>query len=147
VADPSWNPPLEDLLDLDWAAGPLEQLFRFARLESRLLDALGRALNGAEDVDASFLEHPEAVGIFGPPVRALDPKDVADVAAVLGEIDLTSVLAVLPPGDREATVALGASMQGFVGDPRAYLAQHFQRLRVFYERAAQRGMFVAIWWD
>lgn len=90
---------------------------------------------------------PDIRGTFGPAVRALDPKDVVDVAAALGEMDPTAMLVALPLDDREATVALGTSMQGFVGDPRAYLVEHVQRLRVFYERAAQRGMFVAIWWD
>ena len=56
----------------------LEQLCQRARLEPRLVDALVRALNGAQDVDVSFLDHPEAVGIFGPPVRALNPKAVAE---------------------------------------------------------------------
>ncbi|MEW2087413.1 hypothetical protein [Streptomyces sp. NPDC005283] len=52
---------------------------------------------------------------------------------------------VLPaiPADRRETLA----GDHFSSDPLAYLTSHFMALRNLHAEAAQRGLFVALWWD
>ncbi|MDX3073166.1 DUF1877 domain-containing protein [Streptomyces sp. MI02-7b] len=136
-ADPGWAPPAGDVLDLDWAPHPLEDACRRAGLDGRLLAALRRATTGDPEVDVAFLDHPDAVGIFGPPPAALAPEGVAAVAHALAAIDRP---AVLPP--RPGVRGLDG-----VRDPQAYLTGHFRALCAFCAEAARRGQYVVMWWD
>jgi hypothetical protein len=141
-ADPEWDPPTNDWIDLDWSPQFLSNACELAGVDSCTLEALNRALDGAPDVDVSVLNHPKATGGFGPPPTALAPDSVAHVAAKLAGLDWDSVLAAIPADRRE--VLAGAH---FNGDPVAYLTTHFLALRSFYAEAAQQGLFVVLWWD
>ncbi|EME96727.1 DUF1877 domain-containing protein [Streptomyces mobaraensis NBRC 13819 = DSM 40847] len=141
-ADPDWYPPVDDLLDLDWAPSPLIDVFGLAGVAPSTRAALVRALDGDPEVDVSYLRHPEATGCFGPPPTALAPESVAGVAAELTALDGVEVLAAIPADRYAALVG-----DGFTGDPSAYLTTHFTALRDFYENAARRGLFVVLWWD
>ncbi|MFF8617301.1 DUF1877 domain-containing protein [Streptomyces sp. NPDC015350] len=141
-ADPEWNPPADDWIDLGWAPGFLIDACELAGVDACTLEAFGRALDGAPDIDVSVLHHPEATGSFGPCPTALAPDSVARIAAKLAELDWENVLAAIPEGRRETIAG-----DRFTGDPVAYLTNHFTALRDFYINAAQRGMFVVLWWD
>ncbi|MFF7214223.1 DUF1877 domain-containing protein [Streptomyces sp. NPDC008238] len=135
-ADPGWDPLREDVLDLDWAPATLLKVCRAAGVAAPALAALDRALNGDPAVDVAFLDHPDAVGVFGPPPAATAPAGVALVAGGLAAID------------RAAVRAHGADhgMPG-VRDPWGYLTEHFTALRAFCEEASRRGLYVVVWWD
>ncbi|MGP8304486.1 DUF1877 family protein [Streptomyces inhibens] len=139
-ADPEWDPPADDSIDLDWSPRFLTNACQLAGVDSCTLEALNRALNG--DPDVSVLHHPEAMGGFGPPPTVLTPDSVAHVAAKLAELDWDSVLSAIP-ADRRETLA----DDHFSADPLAYLTTHFMALKNFYAEAAQRELFVVLWWD
>ncbi|MFF3560052.1 DUF1877 domain-containing protein [Streptomyces sp. NPDC002574] len=136
-AGPGWDPAAGDVLDLDWAPRPLEDACRRAGLDDLLLAALRRATAGDPEVDVAFLDHPDAVGTFGPPPAALAPEGVAAVAHALAALDWPAVLPLRP------------GMRGIDGlrDPEAYLTERFSALRTFYAEAARRGQHVVMWWD
>ncbi len=141
-ADPEWDPPSEDWIDLDWSPRLLCDACELAGVDSPTLEALNCALNGDASVDVSVLSHPEATGGFGPTPTALTPASVADVAAKLAGLDWDRVMAEIPADCRETIAG-----DDFSGDPLAYLTTHFMALRGFYLEAAQRGLFVVSWWD
>jgi hypothetical protein len=141
-ADPEWNPPADDRIDLDWAPSFLIDACKLAGVDTCTLEALMRALDGAPDIDVSVLHHPEATGSFGPCPTALGPDSVARLAAKLTELDWEKTLAAIPE-NRRGTIA----GDRFTGNPPAYLTNHFTTLRDFYVGAAQRGLFVVLWWD
>ncbi|MFI8179337.1 DUF1877 domain-containing protein [Actinacidiphila glaucinigra] len=134
--DPGWDPPREDVLDLDWAPASLKRVCRAAGAAAPALAAPERALDGDPEVTVAFLDHPEAVGVFGPPPGAVAPAGVTLVAEGLAAIDW------------DAVRAHGAD-HGLPGvrDPWGYLTGHFTALRAFYEQASRRGLYVVGWWD
>jgi hypothetical protein len=141
-ADPEWDPPANDWIDLNWSPRFLSDACELAGVDSCTLEALNRALNGDPDVDVSVLNHPGATGGLGPPPTALAPDSVAHAAAKLAGLDWDSVLAAIPADRREVLVG-----DHFIGDPVAYLTTHVMALRNFYAGAAQQGLFVVLWWD
>ncbi|MFE4832341.1 DUF1877 domain-containing protein [Streptomyces sp. NPDC056672] len=141
--DPEWDPPANDWIELDWSPRFLSDACELAGVDSCTLEALNRALNGDPDVDVSVLSHPEATGGFGPPPTALAPDSVAHVAAKLAGLDWGGSVLPATPADRPEVLAGHHS----IGDPVAYLTTHFMALRSFYAEAAQRGLFVVLWWD
>ncbi|MDN3027301.1 DUF1877 domain-containing protein [Streptomyces sp. S.PB5] len=122
-ADPRWDPPSADVLDLDWAPALLERVCELADLDATHLDALRRATDGdpAGDtaIDVGFLDVPPYdIAPFGPPPRALSAQQAARVAELLGEIDLPAVLAGLPSDDAEAGQVIGHGAEKIVGPTR-----------------------------
>ncbi|MHA6761532.1 DUF1877 domain-containing protein [Streptacidiphilus sp. PAMC 29251] len=144
--DPGWDPPLDDICDLDWAPALLERACGHAQIDPRLLDAVRCATSGDPVVDIAYLDHPAAVGDFGPAPTALAPPEVTRTAAALQSVDFTSVLATLPDEDRQIAGVLGPAVEGLTG-AKHYLARYFMALCDFYQGAADRGLFVVSWWD
>ncbi|MFI8454392.1 DUF1877 domain-containing protein [Kitasatospora sp. NPDC085464] len=133
-----------DCLDLDWAPSMLERACELTGLDAVRLGALKRATDGDNGIDLGFLNAgPHAIAFFSNSApTALVPEAVAEVAALLGGIDMQAILrSVL---DRGAGSTLG---YGFVGDPTEYLLGHFGALCDFYAEAARRGLLVVLWWD
>ncbi|MDQ0847851.1 hypothetical protein QFZ68_007614 [Streptomyces sp. V1I6] len=141
-ADPDWDPPTDDRIDLDWSPRFIVGACELAAVGPRQLIAVKRALEGERDVDVSVLHHAEATGSFGPPPTALAPRAVAHVAAELNALDWDRVLAAVPAERRHSLAGAG-----FSGDPVSWLTDRFTALRTFYTGAAQRGLFVVLWWD
>jgi len=69
-ADPGWNPPAVDRPDLNRAPAMLSHAAA-AGTAPALRQALDRSCGGDPVPDVSYLDHPEAVGLFGPPPTAL----------------------------------------------------------------------------
>jgi hypothetical protein len=146
--DPFWDPPSADWLDLDWAPAMLERACELARLDAVHLAALRRATDGDTAIDLGFLNtDAHAIGPFGPTPSALAATEVVRVSALLGEIDMQAILSVLPADGREAGSMIGLGAEEITGGPKAYLLNHFNALRAFYEEAAQRSLLVVLWWD
>lgn len=72
-ANPHWDPPRADRIDLDWSPEPLRRLLQLARFGPAAVAALERSTNGDALIDVSCLDHDDAVGTFGPPPRAVSP--------------------------------------------------------------------------
>ncbi|MFE2936864.1 DUF1877 family protein [Streptomyces sp. NPDC059278] len=143
-ATPQWDPPRADWLDLDWSPESLRQLLQLAKVGPVAVAALERSTNGDALIDVSYLDHDDAVGTFGPPLKAVAPAAVAEIATTLAAVDWEAAIAALPAGAQEATTALGMNI---TGDPRPYLTCHFEALRTFYQQAAERRLTVVLWWD
>ncbi|MGW6912866.1 DUF1877 domain-containing protein [Kitasatospora sp. NPDC054939] len=142
--DHHWDPPSADWLDLDWAPSMLKRACELTRLNAVHLEALKRATDGDSGIDLDFLHaNPHAIAPFSTSApTALCPEAVAQVAALLEEIDMPAILqSVLDSGTASE---LG---QGFTGDPTTYLLGHFGALREFYTEAARRELHVVLWWD
>ncbi|MFG2092320.1 DUF1877 domain-containing protein [Streptomyces sp. NPDC048612] len=143
-----WNPPAEDVLDLDWAPVLLERVCALAGLDDVLLHGLRRATEGDASVDVGFLATPPyAIGPFGPAPAALSPAGAAHVSELLGQIDLRAVLATLPAEETEAAALVGDGADGIAGGLRKYLLEHFHALRDFYREASRRQLLLVLWWD
>lgn len=142
--DPRWDPPQDDILDLDWAIRGLVTFGRWACIEERNLAALERSIAGG-DGDVGFLDHPAVYDGFDVPPALLAPAAVTEVAHALSAFDLTAALNRLPADDAEAVQACG--FDAFDGHPRDYLIQHFTALRDFYNTASNRGHAVLAWID
>ncbi|MFJ4832472.1 DUF1877 domain-containing protein [Streptomyces sp. NPDC088747] len=146
--DPHWDPSSADVLDLDWAPAMLERVCELAGLDGVHLAALRQATEGDSVIDLGFLNtHPHAIGPFGPPPAALLEAQVDRVSELLGQIDFSAVLAVLPTEDTEAASLIGHGADKIVGGPRKYLLGHFNALHEFYLAASQRHLLLVLWWD
>lgn len=99
-ANPQWDPPRADWIDLDWAPESLRQLLQLAKVGPAAVAALERSTIGDALVDVAYLDHDDAVGIFGPPPRAVAPAAVAEIATTLAAVDWEAAIAVLP-GDAQ----------------------------------------------
>ncbi|WP_190092984.1 DUF1877 family protein [Streptomyces melanogenes] len=145
--DHHWEPPACDALDLDWAPVPLARLSEAAGLDEVHLGALRRATAGDTTLDLGFLNTgPHAIAPFGPDPTALSVSQVARVCELLGQIDISALLAALPIDDLEAGSVIGYGADQFTGGPREYLLTHFSALRDFYTDAARRHLLVVLWW-
>lgn len=119
--DSHWNPPSEDVLDLDWAPALLERVCEPAGLDDVHRDALRQATQGATSIDVGFLNtQPHAIAPFGPAPTALSAVEVARVAELLGQIDLRAILATLPTDETAAVSLIGDGAEGIAGGPRKY---------------------------
>ncbi|GCE01015.1 DUF1877 domain-containing protein [Embleya hyalina] len=146
--DPHWDPPSADVLDLDWAPPLLQRVGDLAGLDSIRMDALRRATDGDTAVDVGFLDtHPHEIGPFGPTPTALSAAQVADVAELLGRIDISALLAVLPADGRQAGSLIGHGADQIIGGPKEYLTKHFNALREFYFDAARQQLLIVLWCD
>ena len=135
--------PFTEYLDLDWAPAPLIRVFELAQVSTPIAAALRRGLNGDVEINPAFRDRRDTV--WEHPVTALEPAIVADVAALLGQVDPGAVLAALPEDATAALLCIG--MRQFDGHPRSYLQRHLAALRDFYAHAAHRRLAVALWWD
>lgn len=133
--------PSEDHLDLDWAPRPLKLAATLTGDE--LVAAVREACSGGDEINAAYREFPAAV--FEHPVRALGPDAVAAVAATLATSDGSTLVGKLPRGPAAAGDVV--DLRDFDDHRGAYLREHFDLLRRFYEEAASRGCAVATWWD
>ena len=135
--------PRSDHLDLDWAPAPLVRAFQLAHVDDSVVVALRRSLDGDEEINAAYRDHPDTV--WEHPVTALEPDAVVEVAALLRRVKPRAVMGALPNDAVAAQASLGLS--GFGGHPRRYLRRHLVALQDFYARAARRHLAVALWWD
>ncbi|MFE7541029.1 DUF1877 domain-containing protein [Streptomyces platensis] len=146
--DPHWNPPSEDVLDLDWAPTLLERVCGLAGLDDVHLIALRLATQGDTSIDVGFLNtHPHGIAPFGPAPTALSTAEVAHISELLGQIDLRAVLATLTTDETEPASLIGDGAGGIAGGPRKYLLEHFNALREFYRDASLRRLQLVLWWD
>ncbi|MEV6196610.1 DUF1877 family protein [Streptomyces sp. NPDC051920] len=139
--DPRWGPPDEDTLDLGWAVWELLTFNRQMQPDSRHIGILERSITGDLDAPVAFLDHPEVYDGFDGPPALLAPAAVTEVARELAAMEIDSLLETLP-AYREA-----GGFPAFTADPGAYLAEHFARLRTFYDVAGLQGMAVVVWVD
>ncbi|MFF5337714.1 DUF1877 family protein [Streptomyces sp. NPDC013181] len=139
--DPRWNPPPEDLLDLDWAVWELLALYRRTRPESPDIAVLARCVHGDGSAPVSFLDHAEVYDRIDGPPSLLSPAAVTELARALAAMDIGPVLTTLPAYRR------AGGFPGFTDDPAVYLLDHFALLRSFFDVAAARGMAVVVWVD
>ncbi|MFI7412856.1 DUF1877 family protein [Streptomyces sp. NPDC049627] len=145
-ASPGWDPSPGDLLDTDWAVWGLIWYCRSTGADVDLIALLDRAVSGDPGGDIGFLDHDEVYdGIDGPP-RLLAPAAVVEIARGLEAVDLDIVLADLPSAAADAAAACGFG-DGFSGDVREYVAEHFTAMVEFYSAAARRGQCVVVWVD
>ncbi|MEU6310687.1 DUF1877 domain-containing protein [Streptomyces sp. NPDC047014] len=146
-SDPQWDPPADDVLDLDWAPALLKRLGEVAGLDEAPLDALRQALDGDTALDLGFLDTPpHAIAPFGGTPTGLGVLEVAYVSALLNQIDISTLLTALPADEHEACSVVG-QVGAISGGLRAYLLDHFNALRDFYRDAAERRLVVVLWWD
>ncbi|WP_202121490.1 DUF1877 domain-containing protein [Streptomyces sp. BA2] len=146
--DHGWNPPAEDVLDLDWAPFLLRRVAELATLGETRVQALRQATGGSSVIDLNFLDvPPHAIASFGATPTALTAPAVVHIAGVLDQIDFPAALASLPVDETEAALLIGHGAQEIVGGARRYLEQHFKALRDFYRGAAQQRLLVVLWWD
>ncbi|MFI9227914.1 DUF1877 family protein [Streptomyces rimosus] len=143
--DPEWNPPDEDVLDLDWAVWGLLRYCREADVACEWTAAVQRSIEGENADSVRFLDHPEVYDGFGTPPALLAPPVVAEVARRLDAIDMDSLLRGLPADAASAAAVCGFG--AFHGDLRKYLEDHVAALTDFYRGAARRGMAVVEWVD
>ncbi|PZT71757.1 hypothetical protein DNK55_32000 [Streptomyces sp. AC1-42T] len=139
--DPRWNPPADDVLDLDWAVWELLGLYRRMRPESPDIAVLERSIHGDGSAPVAFLDHIEVYDRIDRPPSLLSPAAVTGVARALAAMEIDSLLTTLPAYRREG------GFPGFTGDPAAYLRDHFALLRSFYAAAAAKGMAMVVWVD
>ncbi|MFD4919546.1 DUF1877 family protein [Streptomyces virginiae] len=145
--DPRWDPPVCDMLDLDWAPALLKRVGEVAGLGEVHLDALRLATDGDTALELGFLDaHPHAVAPFGGAPTGLDVSQVARVSELLGQIDMPALLSTLPADDTDAASLIG-QVGSIAGGLRAYLLEHFNALRDFYVDAARRRLHIVLWWD
>ncbi|GAA4638029.1 hypothetical protein GCM10023196_094190 [Actinoallomurus vinaceus] len=137
--------PPSDHLDLDWAPEGLLRSSEIAGVDARVAAALRRSLDGDGEVNPAYRHQPDT--IWGHPVTALAPYAVADVSALLGELEPQAVLAALPADPGEARTRIGRSVESLPGHPRGYLEPHFAALLAFYRDAAAQGLAVVLWRD
>lgn len=143
---PGWDPPEGDTLDLDWGIWGLLWYCHRAQIDGQHLSVLERPITGDPSDDIGFLNHPDVYDGFGDPPTLLSPTAVGELASDLGTLDLDRLLRGLPQSQSEAAVACGLG-EGFNGNPRDYLVQHFTSLRDFYAEAHRRGFCVLAWVD
>jgi hypothetical protein len=139
--DPRWNPPEEDILDLDWAVWELLAFYRRIQPDSPHISILERSIRGDSHDAVAFLDHPEVYDGFDGPPALLAPAAVAEVARALAAMTLDSLLEALP------AYRVAGGFPAFSGDPGAYLAEHFAHLQSFYGIAGRHGMAVVVWVD
>lgn len=135
--------PRSDHLDLDWAPIPLVRAFELAHVDMPVVVALRRSLDGDEEIDAAYRDHPDTV--WEHPMTVLEPDIVVEVAALLGQVKPEVVMAALP--DDAVAVQTSLGLSAFDGHPRQYLHHHLVALQDFYTHAAQQHLAVALWWD
>jgi hypothetical protein len=121
--------PALDHLDLDRSPAGLLRAARLTLDESDVA-ALRRALEGDEEVNPAFRDHPHT--IWEHPVTALEPAAVAEVAGRLRRFDPGTAVVGPPPDDVPSV---------------EYLREHLVALRAFYDGAADRGLATVMWWD
>ncbi len=134
--------PESAYLDLDWAPDGLLRMC----LRTGIGDvaALRLAMDGEEEVNPAYREWP--YGVMEPP-RAVEPAGVIAVAAALSGIELPRIFVAMPVDPQEAAAAIGGCVAALDGDPRRYLAAHFNSLREFYQVAADGRLAVVVWCD
>jgi hypothetical protein len=135
--------PGSEHLDLDWAPDPLVRAFELARVDEPVVVALRRSLDGDDEINAAYRDHPDSV--WEHPVTALEPDVVVEVSALLRRVKPTVVMAAVPDDAIAAQTSLGLST--FDGHPRPYLHRHLVALQDFYARAARQHLAVALWRD
>ncbi|MFE2689174.1 DUF1877 domain-containing protein [Streptomyces mirabilis] len=140
---PNGEPPPDDVLDTDWALWGLRRYCRGTARCAPLHAALDRALSG--DADIGFLDHDEVYDGCTDPPRLLAPAAVDEITRAPLEADIDQVLAGLP--DAPAAAASAVGFQGFRGDVRVYLVEHFLALCTFFRGARLRGQCVIVWID
>ncbi|KWT57941.1 hypothetical protein ADL21_32030 [Streptomyces albus subsp. albus] len=143
--DPEWNPPDEDVLDLDWAVWGLLRYCQEADVAGEWTGVLRRSIKGGNADSVRFLDHPEVYDGFGAPPALLAPPVVAEVARRLDVIDMDSLLRDLPADADSAAAICGFGT--FHGHLRKYLEDHVAALTHFYRGAARQGMAVVEWVD
>ncbi|WP_406166332.1 DUF1877 domain-containing protein [Streptomyces sp. NBC_00996] len=144
-AAPGWAPPSRDLLDADWALWGLIWYCRKTAAHPRLVDVLGRALTGDPGGDIGFLDHDEVYDAVADPPGLLAPAAVDEITRALFDVDIGRVLADLPQSPEAAASVVG--FEGFRGNVRDYLVEHFLALRAFFRGAQLRGQCVVVWID
>ncbi|POX47637.1 DUF1877 domain-containing protein [Streptomyces sp. Ru71] len=145
-AAPGWDPPASDRLDTGWASWGLAAYCRSGGADPAVAGLLDRAVSATYGQTAGYLDHDEVYDGFTDPPRVLDPAEVEKIARDLGDVDVAALLAELPDAPAEAAAACGHA-EGFSGDVRAHLSEHFTALREFYAGAARRGQCVVVWID
>jgi hypothetical protein len=134
--------PASEYLDLDWAGDALIRVCEHAGVGD--VPALRRAIDGDDEVNAAYRDHPYSV--MEQP-RTLEPADVLTLAIALRHIDMDRVLSALPSNPRKLKDAVGGVLTDFHGDPRPYITRHFNALRDFYTVAADRHLAIVVWCD
>ncbi|MER5888767.1 DUF1877 family protein [Streptomyces sp. NPDC001941] len=142
--DPRWDPPDEDVLDLDWAMWGLIRLFRWARIDPAHIEALERSIHG-DAAGVAFLDHLEFYDRMDTPPALVRPRDVGEIAGLLDAIDWNTALALFP--EDPVLAAQVSGLDGFAGNLPAYLTEHFEALRAFYRLASERRLAVVTWVD
>ncbi|WP_369245059.1 DUF1877 domain-containing protein [Streptomyces sp. R41] len=110
-----------------------------------LVDVLERALSGDPGGDIGFLDHDEVYDRITDPPGLLAPAAVDEITRALVDVDIDHVLADLPESAEAAASVVG--FEGFRGDVRAYLVEHFLALCAFFRGAQLRGQCVVVWID
>lgn len=134
--------PVDDHLDLGWAARPLLRIGELASAQPDVLAAFRRALVGDEEVNPAYRSHLWTV--WEHPVTALEPAAVAMVAPLLRR--MVAVLRIALAASEEIATVVGELLAD-VDRPREYLARHLTALLDFYDGAAERELAVILWWD
>jgi hypothetical protein len=135
--------PMSDHLDLDWAPVPLVRAVELAHVDEPVVAALRRSLDGDAEINAAYRDHVDTV--WEHPVTALEPDVVAELAALLGQVEPEIVMAAVPDDLVAARTSLGLSE--FDWHPRPYLHRHLVALQGFYVQAARQRLAIALWWD
>jgi hypothetical protein len=133
--------PAFDHLDPDWAPAPLVRAFELAHVDEPVVVALRRALDGDEEINAAYRDHPDTV--WEHPVTALGSDVVAEFAALLTQVRPEVVMATVPDRVVTARTSLGV----FTFDERRHLHGHLVALQDFYAHAARQHLTVALWSD
>lgn len=135
----------EDYLDLNWWPVILKRAWELTGASARALGALQRGLDGDEEVNPSYRDHPNTIWEY--PVTALEPPQVGEVAGVLRAVTPEAVQAVVPSDPDQIEAKLGKLARDVIGDLAEQLAHQHTMLRDFYDGAARRQLAVLQWWD
>ncbi|HYC96862.1 hypothetical protein [Brevundimonas sp.] len=132
----------EDILDLDWAPKALLALAQDSLSEAQVR-ALRDLLEGSKRLNKECATGLQDDLVWSD-VTCLYPSEVQHASSILAGLTSSDILRSFPP-TREAQMELRGAM--LPDDPVEYYAAHFTALLHFAERAADRGLGLALWWD
>ncbi|MFE3756801.1 hypothetical protein ACFXO9_21075 [Nocardia tengchongensis] len=137
--------PDTDYLDMNWWPLILASTWKLTGADPTALEALRQAFDGDAEVNPAYQDHANLIS--GVPVTALDPPQVARVAAALCAITPKALGNAVPTDPNQIEAVLGRPATEVIGDLSELLAEQHALLQKFYAEAARRRLAVVLWCD
>jgi hypothetical protein len=133
-------------VDLDWSPYGLEQCFEHSRQSSARQEALKLAFSGVELVNLACPEGVNGYFVYSL-ITCLEVDKVQAVSEQLQQVDIDTLFGWMPEDAAQAVGMFKGIDPGMSAHPRIYYGEFFEKLRAFYQTAAQQAMAVVMWWD